>query len=487
MKEWVKHIAVIVLLLPLLFLNIKHTHDWGDDFAQYLLEAKNITEGKPIGHTGFVENPNYVLGPNCYPPGLPIIIALTSFDISKLNVLMSFFLLCIGYFSFLLFNKWFHFAPALVMSLVIAYNPLCLAFKNDVVSDLPFAAFMLLFFVLYLANNKKIWMLILSGFILAFAIEIRYVGWVLFIALIAEAVYKVAVKYYKHKQHKIDWNFIKHELWIAGSALTFYGILYMLFPQKVIYYPNPVKQTLFETISINSNYNYATLKYFFSCFDEGFLNYLVSYGIIFTALIGMLIFIFKPDQLKPTILLFFFIGYIGSILIHDYSNYGFRLLMPVIPLILFFAAYALFIMLSIVPYKQYIVFCLSLLVLFCYKQHAAFVLRSGENILPGPYSNEAGSTFLFIKNNVPEDAGIMFSKPRALTYFTGYKTYVNTEMASKKVLISEIEKYKPDYFLIAFEATDDSTKNYFSQSPPTWKTIYTNEKFVLLKHVGYSN
>ena len=87
MKEWIKHTAVIACLLPLLFLNIKDTHDWGDDFAQYLIEAKNISQGLPLAQSGYVENPGYILGPNCYPPGFPLIIALTSFDISKLNIL----------------------------------------------------------------------------------------------------------------------------------------------------------------------------------------------------------------------------------------------------------------------------------------------------------------------------------------------------------------------------------------------------------------
>ncbi len=91
MKEWIKHIAVIACLLPLLFFNIKNSHDWGDDFAQYLIEAKNISQGLPLGHSGFVENPNYILGPNCYPPVFPLIIAMTSGDVGFLNVLMSFF------------------------------------------------------------------------------------------------------------------------------------------------------------------------------------------------------------------------------------------------------------------------------------------------------------------------------------------------------------------------------------------------------------
>jgi hypothetical protein len=479
MKEWLKHTAVIACLLPLLFLNIKSTHDWGDDFAQYLIEAKNIQQGAPLAQSGYVENPNYILGPNCYPPGFPLIISLISFDVSTLNVLMSFFLLCIGYLSFLLFNKWFHFPPALVMSLVIVYNPLCLSFKNEILSDLPFTAFLLLFFVLYLSGNKRIWMLVLTGFILAFIIEIRYVGWVVFVALVAETFYKIGVKYFR--QHKYDLNYIKHEIWIAASCLFFYGVFYLIFPQEIVYYPNPKVMTLFERVSLNANYNYAVLKYFFSCFDEGFLNQLVSYGIVFTALIGMLIFIFKPDQLKPTILLFFFMGYIVSILIHQYSDTGFRLLIPVIPLILFFAAYALFIILAIVPYKQYIVFCLSFLVLFCYKQNSIRVLRSGNDIIPGPYSPEAFAAFDFIAKNTSEKEGIMFSKPRALTYFTGRKTFVNTELASAGVLEKDIEKYRPNYFLVCNEITDDSTKTYFSRPSENWKEVYVNSKFKLFK------
>lgn len=478
MKLFLKHTAVIVCLLPLLFLNIKSSHDWGDDFAQYLLEAKNISGGDPINKSGFVENANYILGPNCYPPGLPLIIALTSNDISWLNVLMSFFLLCIGYFSFLLLNKWFHFSPALILSLVIVYNPLCLSFKNEVLSDLPFAALVMLFFVLYLSDIKKKWMLILCGLVLAYAVNTRYVGWILFLALLAEIGFKLAVKYVKN--HKKDKTYLIQQTWILISFMVFHALFYLIFPQKITYYDNPKVISFFERISVNANYNYAVLKYFFSCFDEGFLNYVVSYGIVFTSLVGVLLFVFKPDSRKPEILLFFLLGYVASILIHQYSDTGFRLLIPIIPLILFFATYALFIVLVIIPYKQYIVFSLGLLVLFCYKQNAAKVLFS-KNEIPGPYSKEANETFGFIEKNIGKNESILFAKPRALTYFTGRKTYVNTELATQAEIQMELNTLKPDYVLLCSEITDDSTKTYFSTIPKDFELSFENEKFKLLK------
>lgn len=479
MKEWIKHIAVIVCLLPLLFLNIKNTHDWGDDFAQYLIEAKNIKEGMPLGQSGFVENSNYILGPNCYPPGFPLLIAATSSNIIHLNILMSFFLLLIGYFTFLLLNKWYHFTPALVLSLVLVYNPLCLSFKNEVLSDLPFSAIVLLFFIMYLSDNKKKWMLILCGLVLAYTVNTRYVGWVLFLALIGEIVFKIAVKYFKN--HKKDNVYLIQQAWIVVSFLLFHLLFYVAFPQKITYYDNPVVLSFFERFSINANYNYAILKYFFSCFDEGFLNYLVSYGIVFTALIGILLFVFKPDSRKPEILLFFILGYIASILVHQYSDTGFRLLIPVIAIILFFASHALFILLNIFPYKQYIVFSLGLLVLFCYKQNAYKILTS-TNEIPGPYSIEAVAAFDYINQNTSPEASILFSKPRALTYFTGRKTHVNTEGASKASIDIEIKAINPDFVLICNEITDDSTKAYFSIPTLKWEMAFKNDKFQLYRN-----
>jgi hypothetical protein len=478
MRKILKHSLVIILLLPLLFLNIKSVHDWGDDFAQYLLEAKNIKEGRFFAQSGFVMNPNYVLGPNCYPPGFPIIIALTSFKVSNLNIVISFFLVLTGYLSFLLFSKWFHFLSALVMSLAIAYNPLCIEFKNDIASDLPFVAFVLLFFILYLSGSKKLWLQVLSGFFLAFAIEIRYVGWILMFALITDIIFKIGAKYFSTK--KIDFNCVKHETRIAGSAILFYGFFFLLFPQRIIYYPNPKALPLFEMISTNADYNYETLKYFFSCFREGILDYIVPYAIVFTALAGLLLFIFKENQAKPTIFIFFFIEYSVSILFHQYSNYGFRMLMPVIPLILFFTAYALLILASKVPYQQHLGFCLGLVLLFCYKQHSLFALRSKKPIL-GPYSTEAASVFYFIRKNTSKNASIMFAKPRALTYFTDRKTFINTEWAARKVLEKELGIYKPDYFLVNLEATDDSTKNYFENTPPGWRIIFNNRRFLFFE------
>ncbi|MGZ3929991.1 MAG: hypothetical protein ACXVP0_01235 [Bacteroidia bacterium] len=482
MKSYFKHIVVIACLLPLMFFNIKHSHDWGDDFAQYLLEARNILEHKPIGQTGFVENPNFVLGPNCYPPGFPLILALTSpfthFGMAGLNVLISFFLVLVGYFSFLLLNKWFWFAPSLVLSLIIAYNPLCLHLKTEVLSDYPFTAVLLLFFVLYLNDEKNKLNFITCGVLIGMAISIRYVGWILLLAVITEIAFKLCIRFYRRK--KVDKIYLRDHAYLFGSFILTHLLLYLFFPQRIVYYDNPQALPFFQRISYNANYNYAQLKYFFSCFDEGFLNYIISYGFVFFALIGMLLFIFKPDPLKPTVLLFFFLGYILSILIHQYSDTGLRLVMPVITIVLFFATYALLIILGFIPYKEYIAFSFGLIVLFCYKDNSKRILNS-DNEFPGPYTAEAAEAFSFIRKNTPEQASLLFSKPRALTYFTSRRTMINTEWMKKAFIASELEKLHPDYVMICNEITDDSTKLFFAAPLPGWKLEYASQNYKLYK------
>jgi hypothetical protein len=487
MKEKLKHIAVIACLLPLLFLNIKDTHDWGDDFAQYLKEAKNILEHKPLCESNFIANPNFVLGPNCYPPGFPLIVALTSpitnIEMRGLNVLISFFLLLIGYFSFLLLCKWFHFLPAFVFSLIIVYNPLALQLKNAVLSDYPFAAMLLLFFLIYLFEDKKRSHFILLGLILAFAVNTRVVGWILVMAVIAETGFKIFIKYYRQKL--VDKTYVMNKLYLLSTFAVFHLLFYIVFPQKIIYYDNPVQIPFIDRLILNANYNYGALKHFFSCYDEGFLNVLISYGIVFTALIGMFVFIFKPDSLKPTILLFFFLGYVLSIMIHQYSNTGIRLVIPIITIVLFFASYALMLFLSHIPYKEYIAFCLGLIVLFCYKQNSSLILKSKHEI-PGPYSAEAIATFDFLTKNTSDMDVVLFSKPRALTYFTGKRTTINTEKRSQSFIGEEIKKIDPAFVLINKEITDDSTKTYFSRPLTDWKEVYSSENFKLYKNLLHS-
>ncbi len=55
---------------------VRPGHDWGDDFAQYLLHARNLVTGQPYAETGYIFNPQHAnIGPAAYPPVFPLLLA----------------------------------------------------------------------------------------------------------------------------------------------------------------------------------------------------------------------------------------------------------------------------------------------------------------------------------------------------------------------------------------------------------------------------
>ena len=70
------YFIVLMLSIPLLFINVKDSHDWGDDFAGYIHQAKNIVEGNSQFQTGYIINvEGPVLGPPTYPIGFPLLLS----------------------------------------------------------------------------------------------------------------------------------------------------------------------------------------------------------------------------------------------------------------------------------------------------------------------------------------------------------------------------------------------------------------------------
>ena len=70
-------VCVLTLAGALHLANLREGHDWGDDFAMYIREARSIALDRPLNATGYVYNPHYsvVIGPPVYPPAYPLLLA----------------------------------------------------------------------------------------------------------------------------------------------------------------------------------------------------------------------------------------------------------------------------------------------------------------------------------------------------------------------------------------------------------------------------
>ena len=151
-------VLLLALLFPLLFLGLWNRHDWGDDFAQYLLQAKNMVEGRAQTDNGLVFPPgNEKFAVTAYPVGFPLLLVpvyyLFGTSVKPYFILLSLTLIVSGLLLFRYYRRDFSWITALMMSLWFCYNPFVIEWKWQILSDLPFL--MLVYLSLIFFSNQK--------------------------------------------------------------------------------------------------------------------------------------------------------------------------------------------------------------------------------------------------------------------------------------------------------------------------------------------
>ena len=185
-------------------------HDWGGDFAAYIMQAKSVIEATPQTYLEAnrftIEQSSNRMGPIAYPWGYPLLL-VPIYSLYGLNPLA---LKSIGLISHLLFLLLLwgtlrkeHSTPFVVFLICLfAFNPTFLEFVDQIMSDLPFLLISTL--CMFLTRDiivrrrciiSRFWDLFLLGAGVAFACQIRSNGVLLLVALV---VTHVASAFHRH-------------------------------------------------------------------------------------------------------------------------------------------------------------------------------------------------------------------------------------------------------------------------------------------------
>lgn len=144
-------LILILLLVGTFYLStIRQGHVWGDDFAMYIHHARNIVEGKAYADTGYIYNPLNVIGPETYPPVFPLLLApvyrVWGLNLAAMKVEIILLFLLSLLVMYLAFVEELGRLKALAVVALTGFNPRFWAFKENIVSDLPFLLFVYLSF-----------------------------------------------------------------------------------------------------------------------------------------------------------------------------------------------------------------------------------------------------------------------------------------------------------------------------------------------------
>ncbi len=468
---------VLLLLLPLLFINIKNSHDWGDDFAQYIHQARNILIGESQNNTGYIYNENYFIGPKAYPTGFPLLLAvfskLSADNLMSLNKLISLFWILSCFVGFLFLRKHFSYLTALITTLIIAYNPMMIQFKTEILSDLPFAFFSLL--SLYLIDKEdKLWLSIFTGLLIAFTVHIRSIGFILLGVLI---VYKLL-----HTQKNENSNPYKFLIITLSSFLVLYFGLNLAFPCDSNYPGLFDTENFWLNLNKQISYNFDKLDTFFDSYEIKnfyYIGVIASGALIAFSFIGFIKFL-KTERTSPLVL--YMIAYILVVVSFKYGDAGMRFLFPILPLIFLFAIEGLkisFNALNISGPKLAVAF--GALTLFSYHEQVEKILDETKLIYEGPNKPEAQKMFEYINQNIEPGTVIEFDKPRALALYTTMHSVAFNSEQKKLDVRKEAVKFNVEFILIDDIFTDQKIKDFVNSGTSYCFLIYSVNEFKLYK------
>jgi len=321
---------VVILLIGLFYLTtLRSGHDWGDDFAMYVQQARNIAEGRPLTQSGYIYNPLYPqLGPRAYPPVFPFLLASVykfqglNWIALKIVPVMS-FLAALGLLAFW-FGQELKLESLLVLIAILGLNPFFYGFKDQILADFPFLLFSVATLVVLEGSHNKAggFRVLLAGLCICLCLATRAVGVVLLPSfLLYECV----------REHRITAAAIRVGL-VAGVFISLY--LYV-FNGSISYLDqlHIALSTVRENLIVHF---WQIYKYLWGngCPRAWAAALTVSLGVL--AIVGYFLRLRRRWDVREV----FVPLYVIVVIVWPTEN-DFRLLIPVIPFWFFYAAIAL--------------------------------------------------------------------------------------------------------------------------------------------------
>ncbi len=423
---------IVVVSLAIGAGTLRSGHEWGDDWAWYVLQAKSIVEGETDEFIAISDFTNYQstshLGPLAYPWGYPLI--LTPFyalnGISPLTLKIPGLIFYAGFlFVLYLFAK-----PrltrieSLLLVSLFAFNPLLLLFLDQILSDIPFLFFSTL--TLYLVTRsepQRWWHYAFIGAAVFFTTFLRATGLLLLGCFLA-------VEFFKLAAHHKEWDVVKRTVVNAFIVcLVFAGLWIantLIFPGGGESYLSQYKNL---TVDLVIGFIGAYFKVFGWFFGDGTGWQYLYYFVFAFALLGA----WTRRKHEP----FFHWYFAVWMLIHITYPYwqGARYIFPLLPIFIYFAFQGMRFAIGKLPETKQMIgqrvfygFWVAIIgyFLFTSSSTARYNVQNGRTI-NGPFDPVSMEVYDWVERKTSPDSVLIFYKARAMRLMTDHPSIMINE------------------------------------------------------------
>jgi hypothetical protein len=406
-------------------------HEWGDDFAWYIVQAKSILDGTTdaiMEQSAFTNGQSTThLGPLAYPWGYPLILApvyavkgISPLGL-KLPALVFFagFLICL----YLLMRERLTQTESLLIVALFAFNPMLLQFLDQILSDIPFLFFSTLSLVLITREgNRTILHDAWIGAAIFFTTFIRVTGILLLGCFLI-------VEFFRLLANRRDRGTVLEI--IKGSTIVCF-VFSLLWIANLLLFPSGGESYLSQYAQLLETAR-AFIPAYFNVFSYFFGATQVWKYLYYLVFLFFLLGAGNRWKREPIFILFFVLW----ILIHISYPYwqGSRYIFPLLPIFIYFAFQGMKFLIGRLPEKfhpavQVILYGFWILIAGIFLVQSsltAYANLQNNRGINGPFDPYSTEVYNYIKEETPPESVVVFFKPRVMVMMTGHPTIMSME------------------------------------------------------------
>ncbi len=494
-KNLTQYGVALLLLLPFFCLNVRSSFHWGDDFAVYVKQAINISEGKNFYETTYQFVPGFSSLPPVAPVGFSLLLApvYSVFGVNPyvLALLMSVLFVLWALVACYFFRKEFGFSTSLVILLFAFYPNFMLWLKLLITSDILFCIFFLLT-ILFLTRGEitKHRNYLIAGIFGGLAIITRNVGWILIPAVWFYYMYSTLINLKVSSQNKISNPCLVNTLVFTIAAVTLPVIFnQFLFKTPIDYVSDTARLfslgMVFGTVKSNVIHYGKSFLSLYQSTDPSLKTFSAIFSgfVLLLTIAGACMKIYHNADLGDFICGCYLTFILCFPVISDY-----RYIVPVhviLVLYFFFGARVFLSRLSkvLIPASKVVFLILMLLV---FKDHLQYLWEHGRETVPGPYEEIVQETFQYLRTAVPDSELIVFNKPRALALYTNKKTTMQNWDKSPEENFNYLHALGAKYYLYSWMVKDENFAEVIEGNRKNFREVYKNWQFTLFKDTTFT-
>jgi len=498
-----------LLVLFYIFPLDQRINSLGDDFAQYIQHAQNISHGYPYNNLPYLYNPEAPISPPVYPPIYPLLISPLTFSqtppyfwIKAVSVLLFLLTLPVLYQIFRSLS-----GISLVKETLLLYTiiPWVVFGGRDIVAEPPYIFFsvLALWSLMTLPGNRlAVVPALLTGLCMALAALTRDIG----LALWGGSVLFYSYKIWKNPPQRsialfqiiilsftflipvFLWNWYQNEMGLGPvnkiyfqislglNNLSFNGLV-LRFISNLYYYSQKGYELLFPLSYILHPVPYLN-----------WLRFPLTALILFILLWQMI----KGLRGSAMPILLYISGFLGILLLLDFPmRAGVRYIIPLAPFLTFFLLKGVKEFFSYFGrpassylYKIFLIFWIGLSI-----WGSGYFLFSSQSPLfsaASPENPAYRTTISWIRKELPEDCRIAYIKPRYLALYSHKPTVIPTLTKPPNQIINQLSCWKVTHVLLDdhFLKEESSLRKALHQSPHFFSPLYTYPPLSLFTFKG---